>query len=52
MNKIRTSCDECIFIKYSDNKQTGCTLNRPEKLGIYEEQKNEEGKTSYLLDRV
>tara|TARA_R100000152_G_C6781469_1_gene216028 strand:- start:5062 stop:5886 length:825 start_codon:yes stop_codon:yes gene_type:complete len=52
MNKIRTSCDECIFAKYSDNKQTGCTLNRPEKLGIYEEQKNEEGKTSYLLDRV
>ena len=29
MNKIRTSCDECIFIKYSDNKQTGCTVVVP-----------------------
>lgn len=44
----RTSCEKCVFAHYTqEDVQDGCTLNRPEKLGIFQTiEKN------YLLDRI
>ena len=52
MNKLQTFCGGCVFAQYSNDIQNGCTLNRPQKLGVDKTVKKEEGKTSYLLERV
>jgi hypothetical protein len=31
---IKTHCKDCVFAKYENSTQTGCTLNRVEKLGV------------------
>lgn len=47
-NKAITSCEGCVFGRDENDVQTGCDLNRAERLGIRET--GEGG--SYMLDRV
>lgn len=46
-NKAVTSCEGCVFGRDKNDVQTGCDLERAEKLGIRETEEN----GSYLLDR-
>tara|TARA_Y100001938_G_scaffold133366_1_gene192645 strand:+ start:5777 stop:6577 length:801 start_codon:yes stop_codon:yes gene_type:complete len=36
MNKVTTKCEDCVFSKTENDKQTGCQLGRDEKLGVSE----------------
>ena len=51
-NHLKTFCDKCIFARYENDEQRGCSLNRAEKLGIDERNKGEDGNTSFLLGRM
>lgn len=32
--QVHSSCKECVFAEKAVDIQTGCALNRPEKLGL------------------
>lgn len=44
---MKTSCAKCVFAKKEESKQTGCALNRHEKLGIDEV----DGDGDFILSR-
>lgn len=46
-NILKTSCKDCVFAQYSNEVQDGCTLQRPQKLGLETMVDNH-----YLLSRV
>ena len=46
-NQIRTDCENCVFAKISEGKQTGCEMGRADILGVAE--MSNEG--SFILDR-
>ena len=35
--QVHSNCEGCVFAKMEDDAQTGCELNRPDKLGVEED---------------